>query len=131
MRRPGRCRHPEPPALGADVLALREELRYWHGIHTGHRLGEFPTRCSGCRVELGGHPDAGNVSRNHFDWFMPLNPTAEVDAYLDDFEAKMRESLTDPFVHDMAQSVLPLIAAYRAARALANTAEALLDGEKP
>ncbi len=53
---------------------------------------------------------------NHYEWFMPEDPTAAVDDYLDEFEAKMREALTDPFVHDMAQSVLPLIAAYRAAR---------------
>lgn len=63
-----------------------------------------------------GHPDAGQEDRNHYDWFMPANPQAAVDAYLDDFEAKMWEALTDPFVHDMAQAVLPLIAAYRAVR---------------
>lgn len=62
------------------------------------------------------HPDANDESSNHYDWFMPANPTATVDGYLDDFEAKMREALTDPFVHDMAQAVLPLIAAYREAR---------------
>lgn len=62
------------------------------------------------------HSDAGNLARNHYDWFMPDNPTAFVDDYLDDFEAKMREALTDPFAHDMAQSVLPLIAAYRELR---------------
>ena len=54
---------------------------------------------------------------NHYDWFMPAHPISAVDAYLDDFETKMRESLTDFWVHDMAQSVLPLIAAYRQARA--------------
>jgi hypothetical protein len=63
---------------------------------------------------------------NHYDWFMPANPTATVDEYLDDFEAKLREALTDPYVHDMAQSVLPLIAAYREARA--RPADAALRG---
>lgn len=68
-------------------------------------------------IEARVHPDANNPERNHYAWFMPENPTAAVDEYLDDFEAKMREALTDPFVHDMAHSVLPLIAAYREARA--------------
>lgn len=68
------------------------------------------------------HPDAGNPERNHYDWFMPENPTAAVNDYLDSFEAKMTEALTDPFVHDMAQSVLPLIAAYRAGRAALDAA---------
>jgi hypothetical protein len=61
------------------------------------------------------HPDAGDPAANHYDWFMPADPGAAVDGYLDDFEAKMRQALMDPFVHDMAQSVLPLIAAYRQA----------------
>jgi hypothetical protein len=67
------------------------------------------------------HPDAGNLDRNHYDWFMPDNPTESVDANLDAFEAKMREALTDPFVHDMAHSVLPLIEAYRLTRSEART----------
>lgn len=62
------------------------------------------------------HPDAGDLDRNHYDWFMPDDPAAAVDDYLDDFEAKMREALADPFVHDMAHSVLPLIEAYRRLR---------------
>jgi hypothetical protein len=62
-----------------------------------------------------GLDDAGNIERNHYDWFMPSDPALSVDGYLDDFEAKMRLALTDPFVHDMAQAVLPLIAAYREA----------------
>lgn len=65
------------------------------------------------RSEDAAHPDAGVLERNHYAWFMPADPEAAVNGYLDDFEAKMKEALTDPFVHDMAQSVLPLIAAYR------------------
>lgn len=58
--------------------------------------------------------DGGNRAEpNHYEWFMP-DPLKWGEEYLDDFEAKMREALTDPYVHDMAQSVLPLIALARA-----------------
>jgi hypothetical protein len=54
------------------------------------------------------HPDAGNLLRNHYAWFMPDPPT---DAgFLADTKDKMTEALTDPFAHDMAQVVLRLLA---------------------
>jgi hypothetical protein len=81
---------------------------------------------------VGPHPDASNKDRNHYDWFMPSNPTAEVDAYIDEFEAKCIEGLTDPFMHDMSQVVLPLIAAYRKCRDAtpADSLDALRECEK-
>jgi hypothetical protein len=62
----------------------------------------------------GVHPDAGDLSRNHYDWFMP-NPPTDAD-FLADTKAKMTEALTDPFVHDMAQVVLRLLAEIEALR---------------
>jgi hypothetical protein len=65
----------------------------------------------------GAHPDTGWQNRNHYDWFMP-DPAALIDdQWLDATEAKMTEALTDPFVHDMAQVVLPLLAEVRRLRA--------------
>jgi hypothetical protein len=93
---------------------LRDEIgdiaAKWHG------------RYQGLRRALADEP-------NHYEWFMPDDPTAAVGEYLDDFEAKMTDALTDPFVHDMAQSVLPLIAAYRAALATTGQRESEVHGE--
>ncbi len=98
----------------AEIRFIRGRLSF-EGVEAprGHNA-PFPSAV--LIYEDRAHPDAGLQDRNHFDWFMPTDPTKNVDDYLDDFEAKMLEALTDPFVHDMAQSVLPLIAAYRETR---------------
>jgi len=81
---------------------------------------------------LDGHPDAGVQDRNHYDWFMPPRswPPASDARWLDEFEAKLRSALTDPFVHDMAHSVLPLIAEVRRLDGLIAKVEAILQGER-
>lgn len=110
-----------------DCALLADQVRFvrgrlsFEGVATagGRRLragaSPFPSVLLVYRPAM--HPDANVPSRNHYDWFIPENPAAGVDAYLDDFETKMTEGLTDPFVHDMAQAVLPLIAVYRGLRA--------------
>jgi hypothetical protein len=73
-------------------------------------------------------PDWQRREPNHYEWFMPPDLDAWAFGYLDAFEAKMREALDDFYVHDMAQSVLPLIALVRAQAEERDWAKAELDG---
>lgn len=64
------------------------------------------------------HPDAGDATRNHYDWFFPNGaPDGLPESWLADIEAKMVEGLSDPFVDDAARIMLVLIAEVRRLRA--------------
>ena len=64
------------------------------------------------------HPDAGDETRNHYDWFFPKDaPAGLPEPWLADTEAKMLEAVDDPFVDDAARVMLALIAEVRRLRA--------------
>lgn len=102
------------------------ELRYPKDVLAAHFDSPAdPGTCFACLTEW--PCDAVHMAReavkcheemdphsNHYTWFMPTAFLRDdnIDEWLDALEEGMRRALTDPFVHDTAQSILPLIAAY-------------------